>query len=121
MSFAVFCKLGNDLRVPLGTENFFSRPSTIKFWRSALFRGIVYFLEYRLIYFYYCRKPDEIWMSRLLQFILDSRQFKPTSCFFSRSACIRHHSNNNIHNSKNQCLLDCRVPWSVSPQPSTNI
>jgi len=60
MSFEVFCKLGNDLGVPLGTENFFSTPSTIKFWRSALFHGIVYFLQYRLIYFYYSRKPDEI-------------------------------------------------------------
>jgi len=60
MSFAVFCKLGNYLRVPLQTENFFSRPSTIKFRRSALFHRIVYFLEYRRIYFYYSRKPDEI-------------------------------------------------------------
>lgn len=60
MSSVVFCELGNDLRVPLGMENFFSRPSTIKFWRSALFRGIVYFLEYRLIYFYYSRNRDEI-------------------------------------------------------------
>jgi hypothetical protein len=60
MSFAIFCKLGNDLRVPLGMENFFSRPSTLKFWRNAMFRGIVYFLEYRLIYFYYSPNPDEI-------------------------------------------------------------
>jgi hypothetical protein len=88
ISFAVFCALGNDLRVSLGMENFFSRPSTMKFWRSVLYHGIVYFLEYRLIYFYYSRKPDEIWRSQLLHFILDSRQFKHKSCFFSRSACI---------------------------------